>query len=59
MSTRDFAVMKEIEAQIIQLDIKIKKEEKIEYASVTDYVKLLKEKRELQTLLNDVRNGRI
>jgi hypothetical protein len=50
----DFAITKEIEAQIIQVNIKLKKEEN---GSVSEYVKLLVEKRGLQELLNQYQNG--
>jgi len=47
INTERFAVKREIESQIIQLDIKIKTEVKI-----SEYVRLLSEKRQLQELLN-------
>jgi hypothetical protein len=51
INTERFAVKREIESQIIQLNIKIKDEVKI-----SDYVKLLSEKRQLQELLNQYNN---
>lgn len=48
MITNNFAIIREIESQIIQIDIKLRKEEN---GSVTEYVKLLNEKRQLQELL--------
>lgn len=43
---KNFAIIKEIEAQIIQIDIKLPKTE-----DVSKYVKLLAEKRQLVELL--------
>lgn len=51
INTERFAVIREIESQMIQLNIKIKDEVKI-----SDYVKLLSEKRQLQELLNQYNN---
>lgn len=48
-----FAIKKEIESQILNLDIKLKKE-----VLISDYVKLLSEKRQLQELLNQYNNDR-
>jgi len=44
------AIIKEIEAQIIQVDIKLEEQSK---NSVSEYVKLLMEKRNLQELLRE------
>lgn len=49
----NFAIIREIESQIIQLDIKLDNEK----TNVTRYVELLSEKRQLQELLNQERNG--
>ncbi|WP_291122730.1 hypothetical protein [Flavobacterium sp. UBA6046] len=46
-----FAVRREIYCQMIELDIKLKKE-----ILISDYVKLLSEKRQLQELLNQYNN---
>lgn len=52
MPTEDpnFAIRKEIEAQLIQLEIKIKKADQVTYL-----VGLLSQKRQLQELLNQYR----
>ena len=47
---QQYAIIKEIESQIIQVDSKLKDEEK---NSVSEYVKLLIEKRNLQVLLRE------
>ena len=49
----NFAIIREIESQIIQLDIKLDNEK----TNVTRYVELLSQKRQLQELLNQERNG--
>lgn len=46
-----FAIKKEIESQILNLDIKIKKE-----VLISDLVGLLSEKRQLQELYNQYKN---
>lgn len=46
-----FAIKKEIESQLLNLDIKLKKE-----VLISDYVTLLSEKRQLQELLNVYNN---
>jgi len=46
-----FAIKTEIKSQIMNLDIKLKKE-----VLISDYVKLLSEKRQLQELLNHYEN---
>lgn len=47
----NFAIIKEIEAQLIQLEIKLENEKQC----VSKYVKLLAEKRQYQELLNTFR----
>ena len=49
---KKFAIIKEIEAQIIQIDILLPKTD-----NVTKYVELLAKKRVLTELLNQERNG--
>lgn len=50
-NSESFAIKKEIESQILNLDIKLKKE-----VLISDYVTLLSEKRQLQELLNQYNN---
>jgi hypothetical protein len=45
------AVMLEIQSQLIQIDIKLKKEE-----LVSEFMELLIKKRQLQELLNQIQN---
>lgn len=49
----NFAIIRELEAQIIQLDIKVDNEKE----NITRYVELLSQKRILQEFLNHERNG--
>ena len=49
----NFAIIREIESQLIQLDIKLDNEKQ----NVTRYVELQSQKRQLQELLNHQRNG--
>ncbi|WP_395049435.1 hypothetical protein [Flavobacterium sp.] len=50
-TSETFAIKKEIESQLLNLDIKIKKE-----VLISDVVGLLSEKRQLQELLNQYNN---
>ena len=50
-NSESFAIKKEIESQILNIDIKLKKE-----VLISDYVTLLSEKRQLQELLNQYNN---
>lgn len=50
-NSESFAIKKEIESQLLNLDIKLKKE-----VLISDYVTLLSEKRQLQELLNQYNN---
>lgn len=54
MQTKDknYAIIQEIKAQIIQIDVKLPKEE-----NVSKYVKLLAEKRQLVELQKQQENG--
>ena len=54
MSTKSHAIGLEIKSQIIQIDIKIRAEDDNPNGSVTKYVKLLSEKRQLIELQREM-----